>query len=319
MATIVELLNQGLGGLNTPLGAFGTQLMQASGPQAGNPSGAVRLGQALAGMQQQQAQQQLNAYRQAMAQNALTLSQSRVEESQRKDQLAQREQQAAQSPELLQQLGPISRQLAQLGMPLGDILKAQNGDATQQHRAAMLQQQQAQMQQSASQFAQQQARLSAGGGGVGQPPGPKQPANRQIYEEPLENNLIQKHIFDPATNSYKRLGAPYQRFAPTKADPLQDLLNEVTPDDNVGAGQAVPGLPGSNASATPPPHGVELLMHGSGSNPMARKPAASEAAAPSGDLAAAKGAIAAGKSRQAVIARLTQSGYTPAQIQAAGI
>ncbi|MNG15631.1 hypothetical protein D3C84_994750 [compost metagenome] len=54
---------------------------------------------------------------------------------------------------------------------------------------------------------------------------------------------------------------------------MQDLLGELTPDDNAGAGQAVPGLPGSNVSTTPAPQGAALLMHGSGSNPMARKPA----------------------------------------------
>ncbi|MNC43878.1 hypothetical protein D3C75_927610 [compost metagenome] len=99
---------------------------------------------------------------------------------------------------------------------------------------------------------------------------------------------------------------------------MQDLLGELAPDDNAGAGAAVPGLPGSNVSMSPAPQGAALLMHGSGSNPMARK-SASAPAAPTGDLVAAKNAIAAGKSRQAVIARLTQSGYTPAQIQAAGI
>lgn len=39
MATIMEMLNQGIGGLNTPLGQLGTSLLAQSGPQAGNPSG----------------------------------------------------------------------------------------------------------------------------------------------------------------------------------------------------------------------------------------------------------------------------------------
>ncbi|MNC36105.1 hypothetical protein D3C75_846130 [compost metagenome] len=53
---------------------------------------------------------------------------------------------------------------------------------------------------------------------------------------------------------------------------MADLLNEVTPDDNTDTGQAVPGLPGSNASMAPAPQGAALLMNGAGSNPM-RAPA----------------------------------------------
>jgi hypothetical protein len=47
--------------------------------------------------------------------------------------------------------------------------------------------------------------------------------------------------------------------------------------------------------------------------PNTRKPAVS------GDLAAAKSAIAAGKSRQAVVNRLMQAGYSADQIKEAGI
>jgi len=53
-----------------------------------------------------------------------------------------------------------------------------------------------------------------------------------------------------------------------------------------------------------------------------RGPAIAPAAAPAGlhpDLIAAKNAVASGKSRQAVIQRLIQSGRTPQEIQAAGI
>ncbi|MHC8395964.1 hypothetical protein ACYZT8_20350 [Pseudomonas sp. LB3P93] len=307
MATIMEMLNQGLGGLNTPLGQLGTSLLAQSGPQQGNPGGGARLGQALAGMSELQRAQALQQYREQMIAQQQAAQNFQVQQAQAKAEQQQRQQQAFADPALQQQLGPMAKQLAAMGIDPDTILKANNNEALQAHGAAQLQQQQAQ-------FAQTQARIGAGG----QPPGPKQPANRQIYEEPLENNLIQKHIYDQATNSYKPLGKPYQRFAPTKADPLQDLLGEVMPDDNTSAGPAVPGLPGSNVSSTPPPQGAELLMHGSGSNPMARKPA-SPPAAPTGDLAAAKSAIASGKSRQAVVARLTQAGYTAAQIQAAGI
>ncbi|WP_137806796.1 hypothetical protein [Pseudomonas sp. G(2018)] len=310
MATIMEMLNQGIGGLNTPLGQLGTQLLANSGPQAGNPSGGARMGQALAGMSEMQRAQALQQYREQMIAVQQQQQQMALQQAQAKQEQAQRQQVAFQDPALQAQLGPMAKYLAQAGIDPDTILKANSNEALQAHRAAQLQQQQAH-------FAQTQARIGAGGGG-GQPPGPKVPTPRQVLEEPLENGMLQKHIFDPATNSYKPYGKPYRQFAPGKADPMQALIGEVMPDDNVGAGPAVPGLPGSNASMTPPPRqGAELLTY-AGSNPMARKPA-SPPAAPTGDLAAAKSAIAAGKSRQAVVARLTQAGYTPAQIQAAGI
>jgi hypothetical protein len=267
MATIMDIINQGIGGLNTPLGQLGTSLLGQSGPQQGNPGGGARLGQAFANMSELQRQQALQAYRNQQIQLAEQQQQMTLQQARAKAEQQQRQQEAFADPNLQSQLGPMAKYLAQAGIDPDTILKANSSDALQAHRAAQLQQQQ-------DHFAQTQARIGAGGGG-GQPPGPKQPANRQIYEEPLEKNFIQKHIFDPATNSYKPLGKPYQRFAPNKTDPMQDLLGGLTPGDNADQGPAVPGLPGANASMTPPPTGAELLMHGSGSNPMARKPTAS--------------------------------------------
>ena len=63
MATIMDMLNQGLGGLNTPLGQLGTSLLGQSGPQQGNPSGGARLGQAFANMSEMQRAQALQHYR----------------------------------------------------------------------------------------------------------------------------------------------------------------------------------------------------------------------------------------------------------------
>ena len=312
MATIMEMLNQGIGGLNSPLGQLGTQLLAQSGPQQGNPSGGARLGQALAGMSEMQRAQALQQYRDQMItqqQQAMALRQA---QAQAKQEAAQRQQQAFADPALQAQLGPMAKQLASLGIDPDTILKANSSDALQAHRAAQLQQQ-------ASQFAQAQANRSAGGGS--QPAGPKVPTPRQVLEEPLENGMLQKHIFDPTTNTYKPYGKPYRQYAPGKADPMQALLGDVAPDDNAGAGPAVPGLPGANASATPL-QGADLLMYGSGSNPMA-KPAAPAQASPRGgmsaDLAAAKSAVQSGKSREAVVNRLIQGGYTTQQIQAAGI
>ncbi|WPN59748.1 hypothetical protein [Pseudomonas sp. P9_31] len=281
MATILEAINAGLAGLNTPLGQLGTQLLMASGPQAGNPGGGARMGQAFAGMQQQQAKQQQAAYQQAMAQNALALSQSRAQDAQRKQDLTQREQAALQNPELLAKLDPLSRQMAELGLPLDAVTKAQSMGGLQEHRAAMLQMQQQQQQrmaeqfqqqqaQSASQFAQSQARLAA------EADRPKVAAPRQTLDEPLggPDNLVQRHIFDAASGTYRPYGKPFKRSAST--DELAALLGGgAAPDDNAGPGPAVPGLPGADATGAPPARqGAELLLHGSGSNPTARGPAA---------------------------------------------
>jgi len=270
MATIMEMLNQGIGGLNTPLGQLGTSLLAQSGPQQGNPSGGARLGQAFANMSELQRAQALQQYREQMIAQQQAAQNFQVQQARAKAEQQQRQQQAFADPNLQAQLGPIAKQLAAMGIDPDTILKANSNEALQAHRAAQLQQQQAH-------FAQTQARIGSGGGGGGggQPPGPKIPTPRQVLEEPLDNGMLQKHIFDPATNSYKPYGKPYRQYAPGKADPMQELLGQVMPDDNADAGAAVPGLPGSNASMTPPPQGAELLMHGSGSNPMARKPAAS--------------------------------------------
>lgn len=59
MASFIDMLNQGIGGATgTPLGQLGINMMMQAGPQQGNPSAGVRLGNAFGGMQQMQAQQQ---------------------------------------------------------------------------------------------------------------------------------------------------------------------------------------------------------------------------------------------------------------------
>lgn len=263
----MELLNQGIGGLNTPLGQLGTQLLANSGPQAGNPSGGARMGQALAGMSEMQRAQALQQYREQMIAQQQAAQSFQVQQARAKAEQQQRQQQAFADPNLQAQLGPIAKQLSTMGIDPEMILKANSGDALQAHRAAQLQQQ-------SSQFAQQQARLAAGGGGGGQPPGPKTPSPRQVLIEPLEDGWQQKHIFDNSTGQYRPYGKKYRQYAPGKADPMDQLLGEVMPDDNTDQGPAVPGLPGANASVMQPParQGAELLTYG-GANPMARKPA----------------------------------------------
>lgn len=266
MATIMEMLNQGLGGLNTPLGQLGTSLLAQSGPQSGNPSGGARLGQALAGMSELQRAQALQQYRTQQMQLAEQQQTMALRQQQAKAEQQQRLQQSMQDPNFLANLGPMARQMAQLGVDPGELIRAQNADNLASHRTS-------QQQQAEAHFQAQMAARNAGGGGAA--PGPKVPTPRQVLEEPLENGMLQKHIFDPATNAYKPYGKPYRQYAPGKADPMQSLLDEVAPDDNAGAGAAVPGLPGSGASVMQPPvlQGAGLLTYG-GANPMSRKPAA---------------------------------------------
>lgn len=272
MATMADILggiNTGLEGLNTPLGQFGTQLLAQSGPQAGNPGGVQRLGQALQGMSEMQRVQALQQYRQQQIQLAEQQQQMTLQQQQAKQAQAQRQQAVLQDPNFLASLTPMARQMAQLGVDPGELIRAQNADNLQAHRDAQLKQQ-------AQQFDARLAHVGAGGNGGGGDHGPKVPTPRQVLEEPLENGMMQRHVFDAATGQYKPYGKPYRQYAPGKADPLAGLLGDVMPDDNTDQGPAVPGLPGSDASTKAPskaPQGAELLMHGSGSNPMARKPA----------------------------------------------
>jgi hypothetical protein len=286
MATIMEMLNQGIGGLNTPLGQLGTQLLAHSGPQAGNPSGGARMGQALAGMSEMQRTQALQQYRNHQIQLAEQQQQMTLQQARAKQEQAQRLQQATQDPNFLASLGPMARQMAQLGVDPSDLIRAQNSDALQQHRQAQLQQQ-------AQQFDTRLAHTGAGGGG-GQPPGPKAPMPRQILEEPQENGMMQKHIFDPATNSYKPYGKPYRQFAPGKAATgAEALVDQVAPDPQADLGE-LPGSGPLSSYSKQPVQGAELLMHGSGSNPMARPPAPPAASQPQYPGAPAVGTVVKG-------------------------
>lgn len=306
MATMAEIMggiNQGIGGLNSPLGQLGTQLLANSGPQQGNPGGGARLGQALAGMSEQQRQMALQQYRAQQIQLAEQQQAMALRQAQAKQEAQAKQQAAFQNPELLSQLSPIARTMSELGLGPDEILKANSADALQQHRAAQLQQQQAH-------FAQQQANRGAGGGG-GQPPGPKMPTPRMTLDEPLGDGMIQRHKFSAETGSYVPFGKPFKQFAERKSSGMDDLLGEATSDDNVGAGPAVPGLPGANVKATPPPQGAELLMHGSGSNPMARPPSSAKGpATPSNSTAAGILAGVTPPDGQGVVAGIL-SGVTP--------
>lgn len=283
MATIMEMLNQGIGGLNTPLGMLGTNLLAQSGPQQGNPNGGARLGQALAGMSQQQAQQALQQHRTQQNQLAEQMQQLQAQQFQAKQAQAQRQQTAMQDPNLQAQLGPMAKQLAALGMPLDDVLKAQSGYQLQQHRDASLAQNQ-------SQFDTRLAHVGAGGGGGGQPPGPKAPMPRQVLEEPLSDGRVQKHLFDAASGQYKPYGAAYYPYSQGKskaATGAEAAVDQLAPDPQADLSQ-LPGQGPLSSYAKQPMQGAELLMHGSGSNPMARP------GVPAGKPAVPSNATAAG-------------------------
>ena len=283
MASFMDMLNAGIGGLNTPLGQLGTQLLAQSGPQAGNPGGASRLGQALAGMGDMQARQMLQQYRQAQIQQAEQQHALQMQQAQAKQDQQQQWQQRLQDPNFLASLGPAARQFAQLGVDPRDLIRATAADNLQAHRAATLQQQ-------AQQFNERQAHAGAGGADHG----PKVPTPRQILDEPLGDGMIQRHVFDSTSNGYKPYGKPFRQYAPPKGSPLDAVL---MPDDNSGAGPAVPGLPGSSASMAPAPapQGAELLMR----QPGQAKPAAPMVTAGANPVAARKGMRVPGQAKPA--------------------
>lgn len=123
MATFMEMLNQGLGGLNTPLGQLGTQLMLASGPQQGNPSGGNRLGQAFIGMQEQQAQQQQMQMQNQLRQVQQQEMAMRARALDRQDRQDQTLQTVLQSPEAIAGMSPMQRQLMLGGIDPSQIAK----------------------------------------------------------------------------------------------------------------------------------------------------------------------------------------------------
>lgn len=286
MASFMDMLNAGIGGLNTPLGQLGTQLLAQSGPQAGNPGGASRLGQALAGIGDMQARQMLQQYRQQMIAQQQADQQLRQQAAQAKADQQTQWQQRLQDPNFLASLGPVARQFAQLGVDPSELIRATSADNLQAHRAATLQQQ-------AQQFNERQAHAGAGGAEHG----PKVPTPRQILDEPLGDGMIQRHVFDATTNGYKPYGKPFRQYAPPKASPIDALMGDLMPDDKTDQDPAVPGLPGSSASMAPAPapQGAELLMR----QPGQAKPAAPMVTAGANPVAAREGMRVPGQAKPA--------------------
>lgn len=227
---------EGVGNImQDPRMVLGVQLMsqgrQGSGAQALGQAGS----QAAQMLQQQQHSQQLAQYRQQMAavqQQQLAMQQA---QQQAKAEQAQRYQQQLQDPSFLASLSPMARQMAQLGVDPGELIRAQSADALAQHREAQLAQQ-------AQQFGIRENRIGANSGGGGSS-GPRAPTPRQILEEPIGDGMMQKHIYDAASGTYRKYGKPYPAYAPgnsaASADPLEAAIMEMT-----GGGSAA-SLPGT--------------------------------------------------------------------------
>lgn len=306
----------------------GLQMLAQSGPQAGNPGFGARMGQALGGtatqLQQLQHSQQLNAYRQQMAQLQAQQMQMAQAKAQAQQEAQQRQQQAFQDPAVLEQMGPLARILSAAGLGPDVVLKANSNDALQAHRQAQLAQQQGQF----------DARQAHQGGG--QSSGPRMPTQRQVLEKPLAGGMTQRYLLDPQTGEYHEYGQPYPQYSPGrgKAKPasgadaaLENILGGEPPAAGVDA-SSLPGTGGLADFAPQPQQPVGIFpmaakpqqpMVAAGSNPNANKAKAPPKPAVDDNLKAAGAAIAAGKSRQAVVSRLMQAGYTAEQIQAAGI
>lgn len=218
---------------------------------------------------QQQNQAQLQQYRQQMIQADEQQRAFQIQQAQAKAEQQQRQQAAFQDPALQAQLGPMARYLSRAGVDPDTILKANGNEALQQHRAAQLAQQQAH-------FAQTQARIGAGGGG-GQPPGPKAPTPRPYMDEPLGGDLWQRHRYQADEQRYVPWGKPFSQHSPKSkaATGAEAVVDQVAPDPQADLSQ-LPGQGSLSSHSKQPMQGAELLMHGSGSNPMARPPATSQ-------------------------------------------
>ena len=312
---------ESIGNLMTdPRMVLGLQLMaqgrQGSGSQALGQAGS----QAALVLQEQRRQQELGDYRNNLARMQQEQLQLQQQAAQAKAQQQAEYRARLADPAFLQSLSPMARQMAQLGVDPADLIRAQSADALQQHRQAQLAQQQ-------SQFDTRQANAGTGGGSSG----PRAPAPRAFVDQPLGGDQYQRFQYDPATGGYKPWGEPFnkhsQRKAATGADHMTDAILNPEGDEAepVPDASSLPGT-GNLQSYAPKPQQPLGVLAAAGGNaqsatqakptmrvPNTRKPAVS------GDLAAAKSAIAAGKSRQAVVNRLMEAGYTAGQIKEAGI
>lgn len=301
---------------------LGLQLMargrQGSSSQAIGQAGS----QAAQLMGEQRRQQELAQYRQQMTALQMQQQQMRQQAADAKAAQQSQYQERLQDPSFLDQLSPTARQMAGLGVSPDDLIRAIGVDNLAAHRDASLAQQQAQ-------FSTRESRIGAGSGSSG----PRMPSQRQVLDQPLGNGMMQRNVLNPATGQYEPYGEPFNQYSPGRKAKADATGADAAVDEILGNGptasEALPGT-GSLQSYAPgqpaQPVGV-LPMAASGGGMASGKPAATNppagmrmpGAEPSGDLAAAKAAVASGKSRKAVVARLLQAGYSVEDIQRAGI
>ena len=311
---------ESVGGLmQDPRLMLGLQLLaqgrQGSSSQAIGQAG----GQAVQLYGQQRHQQELANYRNQMLEAEQANQQLRQQAAQAKADRERQYQERLRDPNFLASLSPLARQMAALGVNPSELIRATNSDNMQAHRQASLQQDQAQ-------FNTRESRIGANAGSAG----PRMPTQRQVLDEPIGDGMVQRHVLNPQTGQYEVYGKPFPQYSPGRKS--KDATGADAATEAIMGAEAEPvpdvsSLPGNAPlSAYAPgqqqaPIGV-LPMSAAGGNaaakpqvrvPNTRKPAVS------GDLAAAKGAVAAGKSRQAVVNRLMQAGYTAEQIKEAGI
>lgn len=299
--------------MSDPRLVLGLQLM-AQGRQGSSSQALGQAGsQAAVLMGEQRRQQELAQYRNNLARMQAEELDLRKQSAQAKaDQQAQY-QERLQDPSFLDQLSPTARQMAGLGVSPDDLIRAIGVDNLAQHRDATLAQQ-------AQQFSTRESRIGANQGGSS---GPRAPAARAFVDQPLGGDMYQRMQYDPATGGYREFGQPFNKHSQRQAkgdsaDPLDDVVQQV-----MGGGlEALPGnkpladyAPGQPAQ----PVGVLAPSAAPTASPSPSAGMRVPGAEPSGDLAAAKAAVASGKSRKAVVARLLQAGYSVDDIQRAGI
>jgi hypothetical protein len=304
--------------MNDPRMQLGLALMasgrQGSASQALGQAG----GQAVNAYQQAQHQQGLADYRNNLARMQQEQLQMQQQAAQAKAQQQAEYRARLQDPNFLNTLSPMAKQMAMLGVMPDDLIRAQSADALQAHRQAQLQQQQ-------SQFDTRQANAGSSDG----PSGPRSPAPRPYIDQPVGGGLMQRHKYDPQTGDYTPWGEPFSQFSPgRKAKSGADAIVDEVMGAEAAAVPDASALPGTGnlQSYMPKPQQPVGVMAAAGGNAQSAAQAKPAMRVPSirkaegnADLAAAKGAVAAGKSRQAVVNRLMQAGYTAEQIQAAGI
>jgi len=122
MASFMDMINQGLGNLNTPLGMLGTNMLANSGFQPGATAGS-RLGNSVQGMAQQQAQMQqlqMQAQLRQQQQQEVMLRQQAMQKQQ--EQSAKLAEAMQANPDMAKQLGPLGSAVLQAGGDPADAL-----------------------------------------------------------------------------------------------------------------------------------------------------------------------------------------------------